>query len=263
MREQSGHTLKSAAPLLDKTRSALHRVETGETRPNVHLVKSMMDLYDQYDPHLLDEVRRALQPPWFRAFGVKGTGAYLAVETEATRMSEFSVQLVPGLLQTERYMRALFISRNSDEEHVAKSVAIRLARQRRLTSEDHPLHCWAVIDEAALLRQIGGTDVMREQLQHLVAVADLPTVRLRVLPLSYGAHYAMPGAFFILTFPDPTDPEYLFIENLNGTVHNEEKDQVEKGKIAFDQVQSAALTVADSVALIKRMLEAQPWTTPY
>jgi DNA-binding XRE family transcriptional regulator len=260
LREQSGHTLTSAAPLLDKTRSALHRVETGETKPNVHLVKSMMDIYDHYDPHLLDEVRRALKPPWFRAFGVKGPGAYLAVETEATVKSEFSAQLVPGLVQTERYMRALFAAHSNSERHIARSITIRLARQRRLTSTDDPLSCVFVIDEAALLRQVGGPDVMREQLQHLVEVSALPTVTLQILPLSHGAHYAMPGAFVMLAFLNPADPEYLFIEHFNGGLHIEDKDPIRKAKLGFGQLRSASLSPSDSVDMIRRLLQAPPWS---
>jgi DNA-binding XRE family transcriptional regulator len=261
LREQAGHTLTSAAPLLDKTRSALHRVETGETKPNVHLVKSMMDIYDQYDPHLLDEVRRALKPPWYRAIGVKGPGAYLGVETEATAKSEFSAQLVPGLVQTERYMRALFTAHSTDERRITRSIAIRLARQRRLTSADDPLNCVFVIDEAALLRQVGGPDVMREQLRRLIEVSALPTVTLHVLPLSHGAHYAMPGAFDLLAFLNPADPEYLFIEHFNGGLHIEDRDPVRKAKLGFRQLRSASLSPADSVALIEGLLTAPSCTT--
>lgn len=253
MRDLAGKNLEDAAALLDKTRSALGRIESGETKADVHLIRSMMDIYDQYDPELLDEAREALKPPWFRAYGVKGMG-FIDVETEAVQITEFSVQVVPGLLQTEGYMRALFQKRRRWVAHeVDRDVKIRLVRQRRLISEDRPLRIVAVVDEAVLRREVGGHDVMREQLRHLQAAADLPTVSLRVLSLDQGAHCAMPGPFAFLTFPDPEDPDYLYIEHFIGAYHSEDEDKVERARLVFDQLQADALSPADSVALIERL----------
>ena len=109
LRERAGLTLEEAAPLLDKKRSALNRVETGQTQANVHLVRSMMDLYDRYEPGLLDDVREAAKPPWYRAYGLKNMG-YLDVETEAVQVREFALVDIPGLLQTRAYMHALFVA---------------------------------------------------------------------------------------------------------------------------------------------------------
>ncbi|MET0135068.1 MAG: Scr1 family TA system antitoxin-like transcriptional regulator, partial [Kibdelosporangium sp.] len=130
MREEAKYTLDEAAALLDKKRSALHRIESGQTRADVHLVRSMMDVYDRYDGDLLDETREALKPPWFRAYGVRDMG-YIDVETEAAEVNEFTVQVVPGLLQTEAYMRTLFDSR-WQPEHADNHVRVRSIRQRRL-----------------------------------------------------------------------------------------------------------------------------------
>ncbi|CAM3994835.1 helix-turn-helix transcriptional regulator [Kibdelosporangium persicum] len=250
MREASGHTLDSAAYALDKTRSALHRIETGETKANVHLVRTMMDLYDHVDQALIDETRRSLRKPWFSAYGVQDNGGYLAVETEASHVDEFAAQIVPGLLQTDGYIRALVTTRgrtNSDQ-----AALIRLFRQRRLISEERPLTYTAIVDEAALLRQVGGPAVMREQLHHLIELANLPTVNLRVLTLAQGVHDALPGPFCLLSFPDPEDPEYLYVEHVTGTVHNEDEDEVREARMVFAQLQSVALDPAESVALIKR-----------
>ncbi|MET0236098.1 MAG: helix-turn-helix transcriptional regulator [Kibdelosporangium sp.] len=260
MREQAGHTLDTAAVELDKTRSALHRVETGETKADVHLVRTMMDLYDCYDEDLLEETRKAAKPPWFRAFGVKGSGKILGVETAATEASEYSVQVIPGLLQTESYMRALFMARRNRRTDPEVSVRIRLARQHRLSAEDNPLRCVAVIDEVALLRPVGGPDVMREQLEHLLVMAALPTVILRVLPLACGAHHVMPGPFLLFGFPDPEDPGYVYIEHLNGGLHSDDIEDVKNARLALEEVQSSALGPTDSIALIERLLEAPPWT---
>lgn len=253
MREQAGHTLDEAAPMLDKTRSALQRVESGETKADVHLVRSMMDVYDRYDPALLDEVREALKPPWFRGFGLRDMG-YVDVETEAARVREFSVIVVPGLLQTEAYMRELFRSggRSRDQRELDSAVAIRSIRQQRLTDEDRPLHLTAVLDEVALHRAVGGPVVMREQLRHLVEMSTLPTVQLQVIPLGVGAHHALDGSFIVLDFPDPEDPELLYVEYPTGSLHIEDLRKVRDAKLVFDQLLTDALNPADSVALIER-----------
>lgn len=251
MREASGHTLETASLELDKTRSALHRIETGETKANVHLVRTMMDLYDHHEPSLIEATRDSLRKPWFAAFGVKDNGGYLGVETEADRVDEFAAQIVPGLLQTDGYIRALCTTR--DRMNPEQAALIRMFRQRRLVSEFRPLTYTGIIDEAALLRQIGGPAVMREQLHHLIDVAALPTVTLRVLPLDVGAHDALPGAFCLLSFPDPEDPEYLYVEHVIGTLHTEDQEEVLAARTVFAQLQSVALEPDALVTLIKRL----------
>src|SRR5262245_54284233 len=109
MREQAGFTLDEAAPKLDKSRSVLHRIETGQTRVDVHLIRSIMDLYDIFDPRLTDQTREALKQPWYRAYGIKTSG-YLDVETEAVQVEQFLLVNIPGLLQTEAYIRVLFLT---------------------------------------------------------------------------------------------------------------------------------------------------------
>jgi transcriptional regulator with XRE-family HTH domain len=145
-RESAGLTLEAAGPKLDMSRSSLFRVESGETRVTVHLVRSMMDLYDRWEDGLLDAVRAALKPSWFTAYGVRDMG-YTDAETEADRVWDY-----PGML------------------------AVRRIRQQRLTSEDDPLDLVALIDEAAPTREIGGPAVLRAQLDHLFMMAELPTV---------------------------------------------------------------------------------------
>jgi transcriptional regulator with XRE-family HTH domain len=253
LREQSGHTLDEAAPKLDKTRSALHRIENGETRADVHLIRSMMDIYDCYDPDLIDEAREALKPRWFRAFGVEDLG-YIDVETEAAQVNEFSLAVVPGLMQTKAYMQAVFDQgyRRSPRE-INNDVVVRLIRQRRLTDEDRPLEIIAVIAEAVLHREVGSLEVMREQLRHLVEISALPTVTLQVTPLKYSKHDVPAGAFALLGFADPADPELLYIEYVSGSLHIEDDDEVREARLVFDQLRTDALSPADSVALIERL----------
>lgn len=254
LREDAGHTLEVAAPMLDKTRSALQRIESGETRPDVHLVRSMMDLYDIYDPCLLDEVREALKPPWYRAYGVQDRG-YFDVETEAAHLTQFVLIDVPGLLQTESYIRALFTTGpRRTQRQVNDAVAVRLIRQRRLTDEDRPLELVAIVHEAALRREVGGPGVMKEQLLRLVEMSELPTVTLQVIPLSEGTYSVPNGEVVLLRFPDPGDLELLYVEYSTGSIHIEDPTEVKEAKLMFEQLRTDALTPADSVALIERLI---------
>jgi len=252
MRLRAGLTLEAAAQRLDMNRTSLNRVETGQYRATVHLIRSMMDLYDCYVEDLLDQAREALKPGWFQLYSPADVG-YVDVECEAVLVQEFSGFNLPGLLQTEPYMRALF-----DHHPLPRSrkvfedqVAVRLIRQQRLTVEDEPLDLVTVIDEAALHRLVGGVEVMRAQLIHLIEAAALPTVTLQVLPLRDGAHSAMEGAFTLLSFPEDYNPELLFVEYATGSLHIENAEQIKAAKLMFDRLRTEALSPADSMVLIE------------
>ncbi|WP_091668435.1 helix-turn-helix domain-containing protein [Amycolatopsis marina] len=255
LRESAGLTLEEAAPRLDKARSSLHRIENGETRADVHLVRSMMDLYDQYDPGLLDLARDAAKKGWWRQYGLKDFG-YVDVETEASRTREFQLINIPGLLQTESYMRPHFMSsyRPPPRDELDNAVAARLYRQQRLTSEAQPMHLHAIVDEAVLRRQVGGVKVMREQLEYLIMASELPTVLLQVIPLGAGSHAAMNGAFDILSFPDPGEPDLFYVEYPTGSMHIEKADQVQEGILLFEHLGATALSPTESVELVCQVL---------
>jgi DNA-binding XRE family transcriptional regulator len=256
MRETAGMTLAEAAPRLDKTRSSLGRIEKAETMADVHLVRSMMDLYDQFDPHLSDLARDAMRPGWWVAYGIRDRG-YIGLETEAETALTSQLVFVPGLLQTEDYMRALFATgkRKRTKKRLENDVSARLIRQRRLTAEHSPLTLAAIIDEAALQRPIGGPKVMAAQLRHLAEAADLDTVTIQVIPNDVGAHEGMEGAFTLLEFQEPDDPDLLYAEYVTGAVHVEKKDETQEAKLTFDRLRSVALPPADSVAFIHRVAD--------
>jgi transcriptional regulator with XRE-family HTH domain len=252
IREGAGFTLAEAAKRLDKTRSALQRIETGATRADVHFIRSAMDIYDHYDATLVDEAREAAKPPWFRAYGIKDMG-YVDVETYAESVKEFSGLMLPGLLHTESYIRALFAHsrRRRSAENLHNDIEVRLIRQKRLNSEENPLELAVVIDEAALRRDVGGPDVMRQQLQHLIDMTELPSVTVQVLPLRM--HSALDGGFTLLSFHDRDEPDLLYVEYVTGALHIEEDDEVRACRLTFDRLGVEALSPDDSVALIKRI----------
>jgi len=254
MREQADMSLDKACVLLDKTRSSLQRLEAGETRLDVHLVRSMMDVYDQFVPDLIDRTRDALKPGWWVSYGIKDMG-YVDVETEAAVVRELTLLHLPGLLQTENYMRALFevhqLKRSKTE--LANQIAVRKIRQERLTAEKNPLQLVALVDEAALRQTLGGPKVMREQLEHLISMSQLPTVTLQVLPTDMGGHGGISGSFIVLEFPDPTDFDLLYVSYPTGSTHIEEIDEVSRARLLFDHLSSRALSPTDSLAVIERV----------
>lgn len=255
MREAAGMTIEDAAAALDKHRNSLYRLEAGETRLDVHLARSMMDIYDHYDPDLIDQVRDALRPGWWTTFGLRDMG-YVDVETEASAVWELALILIPGLLQTEAYARAV-LEANSlkrTKPELAAQVKVRMIRQQRLTSEENPLRLVALIDESALRQRIGGDEVMRDQLSHLVMVAELDAVTLRVLPRDLGAHAGQYGVCTLLDFPDPEDPSLLYVSHATGSLHIEDPEQVWRARMLIDHLLERALGPEDSIALIERIL---------
>ncbi|MFE9744167.1 helix-turn-helix domain-containing protein [Saccharothrix saharensis] len=253
MRTRAKLTLEEAAKALYRSKSTLHRLENGETILDVHLAKSMMDLYDQYDPDLIDQVLRAREPGWWTTYGIENQG-YIDVETEASDVSELALLVIPGLLQTVGYMRALFEAHRlpRTKRWLENDIRVRQIRQERLTGPD-PLWLHAIIDEAALRKEVGGPDVMRAQRQHLLDMAELPNITLRVLADGGGAHAGMVGGFAILGFEDDESP-VLFIEHVAGAVHIEDESRLREAKLMFEHLASQALDPEESIALVERVV---------
>ncbi len=246
MRERARLTLDTAAPRLDLTRSALHRVEVGMTRVSVHLARSMMDVYDQYSADLLDTVRAARVRGWWQDFRVTDSD-YVAWEAGATHVDEFAVAQMPELLQTEDYARVLLAgARDLDAE-----LAARRIRQRRLTGET-TLAVSVVVDEAALHNRVGSPAVMRAQLDYLGVCSAWAGVTLRVLPAAAGAHMRA-GGFRLLGFDHPDDPPVVYLESAVGVLREEGAERVATVRQVFDSLSSTALTVDESRKFIEQL----------
>jgi hypothetical protein len=168
---------------------------------------------------------------------------------------DYQVVTVPGLLQTEDYARAIFRGSRqiTSKDAIDRHVAVRMGRQIRLIAEE-PVQLWAILDESALLRPIGGAEVMRAQLRWLVERAALPNVTLQILPLSVGAHPGIDGAFTILDFADPVHPDIVFTEHRAGAVHLQKPADVRNCRLAFTHLRSEALAPGDSIAFIEEVM---------
>ncbi len=258
LREQAGLTLEEAAPRLDWSTSKLSRIEIGQQSVDVHGVRSMLDLYDVGGDRwteIIDLTREARQKGWWHAYGISDAG-FVALETEATAVYDHQLAFVPGLLQTADYARAVF--RGSPppraEAEIERAVQVRLRRQRRL-SEDPLLELVTVVDETVLRRPIGGVEVMRDQLRHVVRQAALPSVCFQVVPVSLGVHEGMTGSFTVLEFAEPDEPAIAYLETAVNAAHVHKEAEVRGYRLVFDRLRSAALSPRDSVALVERLVD--------
>ncbi|MGH3770522.1 MAG: helix-turn-helix domain-containing protein [Pseudonocardiaceae bacterium] len=256
LREEAGLSLEEAAPKLDWSASKLGRIETADQGVDVHGVRSMLDLYDVGGDRwaeIIDMTREAKQKGWWHAYGLNFAG-YVALEAEAAVVHGYHLGHIPGLLQTAGYARAVFDNGvpHQTEADLDRSARIRLLRQRRLT-EGPPLELVAIVDETALHRPVGGVEVMREQLRHLVRQTTLPSVCLQVMPVSVGAHQGMSGSFTVLGFAEPDEPAIAYTENAVSATHVHKEADVRGYKLVFDRLRSEALSPRDSVALVERL----------
>jgi transcriptional regulator with XRE-family HTH domain len=257
LRMHAGLTIEAAAPLLDFSPSKLSRIENAHQGVDVHIVRSMLDLFDvggERWTEILELTREAGAKGWWRAYGLDDRG-YIPLEAEASTVRDFTVTYVPGLLQTADYARALFEAalRPRSEATLERDVTVRMIRQERLTSVDRPLELLAIIEEAVLHRPVGGSAVMRAQLAHLVEAAATDMVTLQVVPTAVGAHPGSDGAFTVLSFEGLGEPDMGYAEHPVGSVHIEKEEDVTLARLVFDHLRTIAHSPAESVALIEQV----------
>jgi Domain of unknown function (DUF5753) len=164
--------------------------------------------------------------------------------------------LVPGLLQIEGYMRAVIAGARLDDsaEDVERRVALRMGRQVLLARADG-FRLWAVVDEAALRRPVGGPKVLRAQLEGLIEATALPTVTLQILPFSASAHAAMVGAFSILRFPEPDLPDVVYVEHLTSALYLDKRSDVDAYTAVMSRLEVVSAPPHQTVAFLSRILK--------
>ena len=234
LRTDAGISRDEAGEAIRASEWKIHRLENGQVGFKERDIVDLLRLYGVSDPgEVAAVVGMALEaneqgwwhdygdvlPQWFRA--------YVDLEQAATLIRAYEGQFVPGLLQTEEYARAVMGGALEEApDDIQRRVEVRVARQALLTSAEAP-RLWAVIDEAALRRPIGGSpDVMRVQLERLIDATKLPNVTLQVLPFDAGAHPAMVGAFSILRFADDDLPDVVYLEHLTGAMYLDKREDV-------------------------------------
>jgi transcriptional regulator with XRE-family HTH domain len=261
LRDKSGYKLEEVATELGVAPSTLSRIETGKAPTKSAYLNQMLEMYGVTDPEqrriLVDMAREGHRKGWWAAYDdvlPSGFDIYVGLEAETAGIRSYEISAVPGLLQTADYARAIlremFPRHTADQ--VDRLVDLRMARQQRF-EEDPPLELWAILDEAAVQRTVGGTAVMRRQLDHLLAEAARPGVTLQVLPFSSGAHAGHGGPFSILEFPEQSDTEVAYVESVAGFIYLERAKEVRVRIEAFDRLRAAALSPAASTDLITRV----------
>jgi transcriptional regulator with XRE-family HTH domain len=261
LREAAKLTCEEVAEQLECSASKISRVETGRVSVSPRDVRDMLEIYgvaDEQRDGLVQLARESRQKGWWHAYGdtiQPHFATYLGLESAASEIRIYEVNVMPGLLQTEEYARAILTASmvNSPRQDVERRVALRMERQRM--SRESPPELWCVLDEAAIRRHIGGREAMRTQLEYLLEVASLRNVSLQVLPFTGGAHPGIGGPFNILSFGEDADPDVVFLELHESALWVENVDEVDRYHVYFNHLQATALSFEDSAAMVTAVLK--------
>jgi transcriptional regulator with XRE-family HTH domain len=263
LREAKDITPEQAGYEIRASRSKISRVEHGRVGFKVRDVEDLLSLYGVTDgqerQRMLALAQQAnnqgwwakyddIMPDWFES--------YVGLEQATSLIRTYELQFVPGLFQTGDYARAVTVlgHRAAPQSEIERRVSLRMQRQDLLGTQDPP-RIWAVIDESALRRPVGGRDVMRAQLRRLMEVADLPRVTLQVMPFSQGGHPAAGGSFTILRFAEPDLPDIVYIEQLTGALYLDRRDEADNYMEVMNRLSAEAETPADSTDLLAEIIK--------
>jgi transcriptional regulator with XRE-family HTH domain len=262
-REAAGVSMAEAAELLDCTKGKISRMENGHVPVRTPDLNALMHAYRVEAPETRNRLaamalraNRRRRDGWWHQYGsVLGDSYRDQIELEAIcdTVRTYEVQLIPGLLQTSGYGRAVTVASRAWEtpEEIDQFVQVRLARQQRLTDED-PMSLWAVLAEGVLRQHVGGAAVMGAQLEHLATMAELPNITVQVLPFSRGAHSGMFGPYLLLSFPQVTSLDLVLTETPTGNIWMEREPEVAYYRALFDDARTTALPPTESLRLIRR-----------
>jgi hypothetical protein len=262
LREAKGVSREDAGWEIRSSESKISRMELGRVGFKERDVDDLLTLYGLDDTderaRLLALARDANSPGWWHRYGdvlPSWFQSYLGLEASASLIRTYEVQFVPGLLQSREYARAVVLlgHGHASRDEIERRVNLRMARQGLLLRKQAP-HLWAVMDEAVLRRPIGGPEVMRGQLEALIAATKLPNVRLQVVPFHVGGHAAAGGAFSILRFSDEDLPDVVYVEQLTSALYLDKRDDVEQYVVAMESLCVDAEQPGRTVELLTSML---------
>lgn len=254
LRLASGKSRREVADAkLGMSEPTLHRIETGKVPVTAANVRALCWLYgvDQSVTDALAELAvgtsheewwdtNPVIPDWFKL--------YVGLEASASQICTYDAEVVPGELQIEEYASAVFgAAKVADTGEADRHVSLRAQRQHNLFDRDPAPRLVFVLGEGALIRPVGGPDVLKHQLEQLRLAAGRDGVDIRVLPWSVGAHAAMAGAFRILDFEDPEDPDIVYIESHVGALYLEEPEEVAEYRRIFGLIQADSVPLSEYV----------------
>lgn len=262
-REAAGLSTTEAADALDCTKGKISRMENGRVLVRTPDVVALLHAYGIDDSETLERLTRLTRTAnrrrregWWHQYGSVLADTYrdyIEMESICESVRTFQAQLIPGLLQTAQYGRAVTVASRAwqSSEEIDQFVQVRLSRQQRLLDEP-TLEFWAVLAEGVLRQEVGGPDVMRAQLEHVAEMAVRPNITVQVLPFSRGAHSGMFGPYLLMGFPQVTAQDLVLTETPTGNIWMERELEVARYRALFDDARTAALPPTESLALIRR-----------
>jgi transcriptional regulator with XRE-family HTH domain len=257
LRDDTSLTIEQVAEKLALSASTISRMETAQVRVRAPDLQALLDVYGVTGAHreqLLQIARERRQRPWWQEYRELPNLPLAAREADAASIFQYSALLMPGLLQTEAYARAVLGAIRVDAEagDIQRRLELRMDRQALLTSDGAPKY-WVVLDEAVLRRVVGGRAVMHEQLQRLIDAVELPNVTLQVLAFDSGAHAGMDGEFTLLEYLDPEDPDVVYIETTGGDMYVEKADVTRRYNVIFGHLRATAQNPGDSLRTLRNL----------
>ena len=256
--------LEAAAELRQGSASTLNRYEAGEVLPAWGTVRTLLVFYGagardlDRASQLYDDARDEPRSVRLPAGAPRAYRKLVNAEREAVRERALAPLVVPGLLQTKRYAQALLVAGNALHDPDARPdsvIAARLNRQKPLEGPD-PMVLHALLDEAVIRREIGGPEVLGEQLEHLLAMTERPNITLQVIPFRVGGYGTMNGSCIIVDYPEPDTTPGVYLEYPAGGAWVDNPDDVKRFTTMFDEVTRLAHTPADTTTMIHRHLRA-------
>ncbi|HYZ56482.1 MAG TPA: helix-turn-helix transcriptional regulator [Streptosporangiaceae bacterium] len=262
LREARDITTEQAAEAIRGSHSKISRMEHGRVGFKDRDVVDLLTLYGVTDQEqrmsLLALAHEAGHPGWWHDYCdllPHWFEPYLSLEAAASVIRNYEVQFVPGLLQTRAYAQEVIRLGHPSitDEELSRRVELRMSR-RRLFSRPTPPRLWAAIDEAVLCRPLGGTAVMRGQIEHLIEMAEHPCVTLQIVPFHAGGHSAAGGPFSILRFAEPELSDVVYLEQLTSALYLEKPAELDKYLEVMERLCVQAETAADSVEFLRQLL---------
>ena len=267
-REQAGMTQEQVSRYFEWHSAKVTRIETARVAVTPRDVKDLLTLYgvddEEYREALMALARMSKERTWWTDYrDLLRPGNFIGLEAEASVSRVWEPIVLPGLLQTEGYMRALMTAgrRTDAPESIDRRIDLRMKRQLRLTG-NRPLTLIAVVDESVFHRVIGGKDVMREQMRRLLEVTQLPNVNLQILPFEAGEHSYLGGSAALLEFPEIAHLDVVYLEGLAGDYYEEQPTEVGRYRQEFERLSQKALDQNASAGMIKRLLDAYGEDSP-
>ncbi|WP_053694148.1 helix-turn-helix domain-containing protein [Streptomyces sp. WM6372] len=274
LRETSGMTTQQVAKCLLISQPKISLLENGRRLVKPRDLRDLCELYGVQDQrrvdHLMQLARESSQQGWWNSYGDIPYGDYIGLEAGAAAIRLYEPLMIPGLLQTPAYARAIIAGTipHITAEQAAARLKVRLRRQDRLAAPRKPLRLWAVLDESALRRVVGGREVMRGQLDHLTRLGSHPHITVQVLPHGVGAHPGVSGQFSLLEFADATDVSVVYLERFTSDLYLEKRSEVRLYRDMYAHLQAQALSPDSTRHLINEAIKAyagpefQPAHTP-